>query len=47
MLSALDLHRNSDDMDREFDYVVSYDRAAAVRSAQAIMTRFSNRPDIV
>lgn len=41
VLSARDLHRGEDDMDREFDYVVSYDRAAAVRSARSIMRRFT------
>ena len=41
VLSALDLNSGTDDMDREFDYVVSYDRATAVRSAQSIMKRFT------
>lgn len=38
-LSALDLHRRSLDGEREFEYVVSYDREAVARAARAILSR--------
>ncbi|MGV8873650.1 MAG: DICT sensory domain-containing protein [Rhodococcus sp. (in: high G+C Gram-positive bacteria)] len=40
VLAAVDLHRGETDADREFDYVMSYDRATVVRCARAILTRF-------
>ncbi|MGV9945453.1 EAL domain-containing protein [Rhodococcus aetherivorans] len=41
VLSAVDLHRGTADLDREFDYVVSYDRDTVVRCARSIMDRFT------
>lgn len=40
VLAALDLHRGEVDQDREFDYVMSYDRPTVVRCARAILGRF-------
>ncbi|WP_167735409.1 EAL domain-containing protein [Rhodococcus sp. 1R11] len=40
VLAAIDLHRGEADADREFDYVMSYDRATVVRCARAILARF-------
>ncbi|WP_231893789.1 MULTISPECIES: EAL domain-containing protein [unclassified Rhodococcus (in: high G+C Gram-positive bacteria)] len=40
VLAAIDLHRGEIDADREFDYVMSYDRATVVRCARAILARF-------
>ncbi|MDM7488215.1 EAL domain-containing protein [Rhodococcus sp. GXMU-t2271] len=42
VLSAVDLHRGTDDLDREFDYVVSYDRGTVVRCARSILDRFTS-----
>ncbi|MCZ1070903.1 MULTISPECIES: EAL domain-containing protein [Rhodococcus] len=41
VLSAVDRHRGTDDLDREFDYVVSYDRGTVVRCARSILDRFT------
>ncbi|MBS9375237.1 DICT sensory domain-containing protein [Rhodococcus sp. B50] len=38
-LSALDLHRRTAGGEREFEYVVSYDRGAVARAARATLTR--------
>ncbi len=40
VLAAIDLHRGEVDAEREFDYVMSYDRATVVRCARAILARF-------
>lgn len=40
VLAAIDLHRGERDADREFDYVMSYDRSTVVRCARSILTRF-------
>ncbi|MFZ2173282.1 MAG: DICT sensory domain-containing protein [Rhodococcus sp. (in: high G+C Gram-positive bacteria)] len=40
-LSGTDLHRGERDQDREFDYVVSYDRPTVVRCARSILDRFT------
>ncbi|GGC63583.1 EAL domain-containing protein [Hoyosella rhizosphaerae] len=44
VLSAKDIHRGDHDADREFDYVVSYERSTAVRCARAILDRFAEAP---
>lgn len=41
VLTARDLHRGERDEDREFEYVLTQDRATAVRCARAILDRFS------
>ncbi|SUE15595.1 diguanylate phosphodiesterase [Rhodococcus gordoniae] len=43
-LSALDLHRRSADGEREFEYVVSYDRGAVARAARATLVRPRTAP---
>jgi DICT domain-containing protein len=44
VLSAVDLHRGEADSEREFDYVVSYDRSTVVRCARAVLDRFTADP---
>ncbi|AEF39280.1 DICT sensory domain-containing protein [Hoyosella subflava] len=40
VLSALDLHRDGAERDREFDYIVTYDREVVARCARAVLERF-------
>ncbi|EOM76907.1 EAL domain-containing protein [Rhodococcus rhodnii] len=42
VLSARDLHSGSGDADREFDYVVSYDRDVVERCARSVLDRFGS-----
>ncbi|MCQ4122036.1 DICT sensory domain-containing protein [Rhodococcus tibetensis] len=45
VLSAVDLHRGEADSEREFDYVVSYDRSTVVQCARAVLDRFTADPN--
>jgi len=40
VLAALDLHAGTADLDREFEYVLSYDRDVVVRCTRTILHRF-------
>lgn len=40
VLAALDLHADVPDLEREFHYVVSYDRGTVIRCARSILGRF-------
>ncbi|MBS9375236.1 EAL domain-containing protein [Rhodococcus sp. B50] len=40
VLAALDMHTDAADLDREFHYVLSYDRGTVIRCAHSILARF-------
>ena len=40
VLAALDMHTEAADLDREFHYVLSYDRGTVIRCAHSILARF-------